>query len=481
MAQRPLRVCILHPDLGIGGAERLIVDAALGLQKQGHTVHIYTSYHDPAHAFEETTNGTLTVRYKRSPFPRHVFNALHLLLAILRQVHLVITILLLLAFGKEEPYDVYLVDQLSACVPLVRWGTSRRVVFYCHFPDKLLADGQVAAVEGVSGAPKRKGGVKELAKRLYRFPMNWVEETTTRQADVILANSKFTSRVFKHSFPSIKIDPVVVYPGINISAYRALENPTGPDIDMVKSDRPTFLSLNRFERKKNTLLAVDAFGSLPDVKSRGIRLVIAGGYDPRLSDNVECLSTLLLRCLTLGLTFNVVSPRALPPIPLPHSSTTDPDPNVLFVLNFSHTQRTYLLTSAHTLALLYTPQNEHFGIGPVEGMACGVPVIACDSGGPVESILDGEKRTGWLIPPDSKLWTQGLQKVLNLGKVERQNIAKISRSRVEEMFSLESLTTGIEGALEKAVEAGKVGDEGGSNVFLIFGGLLFGLWLSKYL
>ncbi|KAG8751507.1 Alpha-1,3-mannosyltransferase-like protein, partial [Ceratobasidium sp. 428] len=56
MSPRPLRVCILHPDLGIGGAERLIVDAALGLQKQGHTVHIYTSYHDPTHAFEETTN-----------------------------------------------------------------------------------------------------------------------------------------------------------------------------------------------------------------------------------------------------------------------------------------------------------------------------------------------------------------------------------------------------------------------------------------
>ena len=30
-----LRIAVVHPDLGIGGAERLIVDAALELQKKG--------------------------------------------------------------------------------------------------------------------------------------------------------------------------------------------------------------------------------------------------------------------------------------------------------------------------------------------------------------------------------------------------------------------------------------------------------------
>ncbi len=31
----------------LGGAERLVVDAAAGLQKLGHNVKIYTSHHDP--------------------------------------------------------------------------------------------------------------------------------------------------------------------------------------------------------------------------------------------------------------------------------------------------------------------------------------------------------------------------------------------------------------------------------------------------
>ena len=32
------RVVFVHPDLGIGGAERLVVDAALALQQRGHKV-----------------------------------------------------------------------------------------------------------------------------------------------------------------------------------------------------------------------------------------------------------------------------------------------------------------------------------------------------------------------------------------------------------------------------------------------------------
>lgn len=50
-------IVFLHPDLGIGGAERLVIDAAVGLQTLGHKVIIYTSHCDPGHAFEETQNG----------------------------------------------------------------------------------------------------------------------------------------------------------------------------------------------------------------------------------------------------------------------------------------------------------------------------------------------------------------------------------------------------------------------------------------
>ncbi|EUC66058.1 glycosyltransferase family 4 protein [Rhizoctonia solani AG-3 Rhs1AP] len=484
MSTNKLRVCILHPDLGIGGAERLIVDAALGLQKRGHTVHIYTSYHDPGHAFEETTNGTLTVRYIEPPLPRHIFGSLHILLAILRQIHLVISLLFLVYFGGEKAYDVFLVDQLSACVPLLRWGMQKRVVFYCHFPDKLLADGTVAAVEGVQ-ATKGKGGVKSLVKKLYRLPVNWVEEVTTKQADVILANSNFTSRVFKHSFPSIKTDPVVVYPGINISAYESITSSSDTEeIRMVKSDKTTLLSLNRFERKKNAALAIQAFALLP---ASDIRLVLAGGYDPRLIDNVECLRGLVKLCEENRLEWDIVSPRELPQLPTPSKTTkTGNGKQVLFILNFSNPQRTHLLTSPTTRALLYTPQNEHFGIVPVEAMVCGVPVVACDSGGPMESVVDPDKRTGggertgFLLPSDPNLWARALQTILDFSPDERASIATTARQRVKDMFSLESLTLGMEGALVRAVQMGEVRGAG-AGVGTVILGVVLGVvvWMLK--
>lgn len=36
-----MKIAFLHPDLGIGGAERLVVDAAVALQQQGHEVSMY--------------------------------------------------------------------------------------------------------------------------------------------------------------------------------------------------------------------------------------------------------------------------------------------------------------------------------------------------------------------------------------------------------------------------------------------------------
>jgi alpha-1,3/alpha-1,6-mannosyltransferase len=43
--------------LKIGGAERLIVDAACELVSHGHYVHVFTAHHDKNRCFEETVSG----------------------------------------------------------------------------------------------------------------------------------------------------------------------------------------------------------------------------------------------------------------------------------------------------------------------------------------------------------------------------------------------------------------------------------------
>jgi alpha-1,3/alpha-1,6-mannosyltransferase len=79
--------------------------------------------------------------------------------------------------------DVFIVDQLSVCVPLLRWIGQTRVVFYCHFPDKLLAGGKAVEVDKVGRGSMNPREVKSdgpgLLKRLYRLPFDKLEEVTT--------------------------------------------------------------------------------------------------------------------------------------------------------------------------------------------------------------------------------------------------------------------------------------------------------------
>jgi alpha-1,3/alpha-1,6-mannosyltransferase len=156
-----------------------------------------------------------------------------------RQLHLTLHLMC----TSAHKYDVFFVDQLSTCIPFLRKFCGKRVVFYCHFPDKLLASG--AYVEG-----RRMRNIS-LLKSIYRFPMDWLEEITTSmytityteftftgdlaQADIILANSRFTARVTKSHFPSLRHQLKVVYPGINIEAYNSPVDSSDPDILQVAS------------------------------------------------------------------------------------------------------------------------------------------------------------------------------------------------------------------------------------------------------
>lgn len=76
--------------------------------------------------------------------------------------------------------------------------------------------------------------------------------------------------------------------------------------------------------------------------------------------------------------------------------------------SFTDPQRTSLLAAC--LAVVYTPENEHFGIVPLEAMAAARPVLACNSGGPKESVLDGS--TGFLREPEPGAFADAMARLL---------------------------------------------------------------------
>ena len=81
--------------------------------------------------------------------------------------------------------------------------------------------------------------------------------------------------------------------------------------------------------------------------------------------------------------------------------------SVTLVKNVDNQLKLELICNAK--ALIYTPHNEHFGIVPVEAMAMGCPVIASNSGGPRETIVDGE--TGYLCDDTAEAFSQAMDKL----------------------------------------------------------------------
>lgn len=187
--------------------------------------------------------------------------------------------------------------------------------------------------------------------------------------------------------------------------------------------------------------------------------IFLGGYDPRLQDNVKTLSSLCRACDTLSLPYTILSSLS----GLPTSTSSTEKSLVVFIPNFTTAQRTALLHSPKTSALLYTPTNEHFGIGPVEGMIARLPVLACESGGPMESILpfslrnDGqEDGTGWLRRPEADEWATALQEITQLSPAQRTALGERAYARAKDNFSMDTMSGALEDVLKSALLLGDV-------------------------
>lgn len=355
--ERARSIAFLHPQMTIGGAERLIINYAVALQSHGHRVHIFTTQHDNTQCFPETIDGSI-------PFtlfaPRPVAALLSGSLTFFTYIKMVLLTLWLLLF--QPRFDVYVVDQVALPVLLLRL-CFRRVIFYCHFPEK--------------GYHFRSPTV---LYRLYYTALNVLEELAMTVATHVQTNSRFTSKAFEECFPracKLGAKPHVIYPPVEDAKLDAMSR--------TLLDLPSryFLSLNRFDPTKGVELALRAFEVyLKTTKDTQTQLVVAGGLNMKQSKNVKYFEGLQALSIELGL-----------------------EKRVVFLCNISDTQRITAISQA--IVLLYTPSLEHFGIVPVEAMYLRTPVLARDNGGPRESVVDG--KTGFLLGEEPQLWGEKMR------------------------------------------------------------------------
>ena len=423
-------MAFFHPDLGIGGAERLVVDAALSLLGAGnHTVRVFAGFHQPLphRCFPETMpGGSVPVTVYGAWIPRSVCGHLHVVMSWIRMLYVVIRFT---CSGEFHHYDVAVCDQVSLVVPFLKHLLRFKVLFYCHFPDMLLAS---------------RGS---CLRRLYRWPFDALERWSTGCADALAVNSQFTALTVKKHMPKLAHRQMhILYPPVQ--HMKEVEEEIEPleecstqegQVDsklglLLQPDQVLLLSINRYEKKKDLPAALHTLSALMSRWKNSLRglaasdvvLVFAGGYDTRVPENEDCLSH--LRCLAKELNL---------------------EDQVFFLQNISSNQKMALLKRA--LCVLYTPPMEHFGIVPVEAMMAGCPVIAIASGGPTESIL--HERTGFLVPEgDIQAMADAVERLLREPGLAHE-MGELGRQHATETFSLDIFGRELEGILEELCTA----------------------------
>lgn len=432
---------------------------------------IYTAHHDPSRAFAETGGGPFRVVVAGSWFPRSL--ACGRAIALCAYIRCILAAFRIAWDGRRSgrEFDAVIADQVSAVVPFLHLlASTAAVLFYCHFPDLLLA------------RPRAPGSFSAALHAIYRKPLDAIEQASTGAADSLLVNSEFTAGVFASTFPRLArrgILPKVLYPAASIPTEEALERARrtwrevlpAEVVSLVEGEEKTnknkkksssppppavFVSINRFEGKKGLPLALRALGELDKLLAseeskeskkknkkaeRGVPpppppvLVFAGGFDARLPENASVLASLEGLASELKLSSRVA-----------------------FLPSFTDEQRGALLAVA--TAVLYTPENEHFGIVPVEAAAAAVPVVACSSGGPKESVVDGE--TGFLRNPDAIEFARSMLELVvaeggDEGEGEQRRRAgemgAAARARAAAVFSRAAFGEKLEREVREMVEA----------------------------
>ena len=96
-------------------------------------------------------------------------------------------------------------------------------------------------------------------------------------------------------------------------------------------------------------------------------------------------------------------------------------------------------------------------------------MLACDSGGPTESVISDpnplDERTGWLKTPDPQVWANVLLEIVALPLNQREAMAKRARERVRRLFGMDAMAHGLEDVLREAVSMGRVEGTGWVGTF----------------
>lgn len=224
-------------------------------------------------------------------------------------------------------------------------------ICYMHSPGRMLWEPS----SYFEGEPIRKGAIKRFAFLLSQFPLSYLRlwnRTAAQRVDKFIANSDVVKAKIRRFYNR---DSFVIHPFCDVGYFSQGSTE--------EAKEPYFLILSRLSAWKRIDIAIQACNEL------NVRLLIAG----------EGPAKKRLEKMAGG--------------------------KVRFLGYVTEDEKKKLLKNC--IALIF-PQNEDFGITPLEAMASGRPVIAYKDGGALETLVEG--KTGEFFYPQTK---EGLSTVLS--------------------------------------------------------------------
>jgi glycogen synthase len=266
----------------------------------------------------------------------------------------------------------------------------------------------------------------------YDFSL-WVEKTALEMADAVIAVSEETKRDVLSLFDVKEERISVIHNGIDLSEYRAVENPTALKALGVDPARPYVLFVGRITRQKGIIHLVRAIRHL----NPGFQIVLCAGAPDTPEIAAEMQQAVAAAREHHG------------EIVWIEKMVTRPEAISL-----------YSGASVFVCPSIYEP----FGIINLEAMACGTPVVASAVGGIKEVVVDGE--TGFLVPlkqmtespfeaTEPEVFASDLAAKINLLMADPALAARMGaagRRRAEEFFGWDAIARKTERLYAKLLQ-----------------------------
>lgn len=414
-----LKIAVFHFGFFYsGGGEKLVMEEVRGLRGLGHDVTCYAPYVDRMGCFPDYPE--IAEIRRMLPHPPKWLPLSHAIWV------LVCCLLIPLMAPFCRSYDLFMGANQPA--PWFAFVLSRILkkpyVIYLAQPLRLIHPRKIDNENGL----RIRDGDQRFVKLLTALTgplIDWIDRKTVAGADAVLTNGDHVAEWIRDIY---SVSSVVCPAGCHPAALGDLtyEGKRRRSVELRKFavSKPYILVTNRHSPMKRFEYALWAMKRI-STQFANVSLVITGQ---------ETDYTVQLKYLANGLGL---------------------ENKVKFVGLVSEDELQLLYSQASLY--VYTSPEEDFGMGIIEAMAAGTPVVAWDIAGPTVTVVDGE--TGFLVKPyDTEEFSDRIARLLQSPDLAR-HMGTLGHQRAMDQFSYESHNLKLEQVFMGAVAGAKLWSE----------------------